>query len=309
MKFDPITKRALIYSSVLHLAGLLFLILAALFSTLWAQEEEPYIFEMVELPDPDRILVPEPSLPEPEPVPEPEPELPEPEPEPEPVPEPEPEPVPEPEPEPEPVPEPVEEPPPPPVEEPPPPPPPPPKPVEKPPPPKPVEKPPPPKPVEKPPPPPEKPKPKIISYDDFVKRVGAPETPKTIPAKPKKAPKIDTSRIERNLRQSIMSVPELSVSTPSSSAQTDEMLAWRRLLAARLDQEWKKTNTSGTVGRSARVQFHVSAGGAISNVRVISSSGFADLDKNAILTVRSLGIFQPPPNRQGVTITVTFKVE
>ncbi|MBC9889911.1 MAG: hypothetical protein F7B06_08715, partial [Opitutae bacterium] len=79
MRVDPITKRALIYSSVLHLAALLFVILAALFSTLWAEEKEPYIFEMVELPDPNQILVPEETLPQPEPeLPEPEPVQPEP---------------------------------------------------------------------------------------------------------------------------------------------------------------------------------------------------------------------------------------
>ncbi|MBC9867851.1 MAG: TonB family protein, partial [Opitutae bacterium] len=157
--------------------------------------------------------------------------------------------------------------------------------------------------------PPQNPTPTIISYDQFVKRDGAPETPKTVPVQPKKAPKIDTSRIEQNLRKSIMSVPELSISTPSSAAQTDELLAWKRLLAARLDQEWKKTKSPGTVGRSVRVKFIITAAGAISNVRVVSSSGFADLDKNAILTVRRLGIFQPPPIRQEVPIGVWFKVE
>ena len=331
MSIDPITKRAMIYSGILHVAALFLLILAALLPTLWAREEEPYTFEMVELPNPNQTPNPPPNTPQPEPVlPQPEPEPPPPEPvqpeppQPEPVEEPpppplpveEPPPPPPPEKKPPPQPEPVKEPPPPPPEKP--------EPVKKPPPPKPAEKPkpepkpppkpepkPPPKPVKKepPPPPPEKLKPKIISFDEFVEKVGAPQAPKPAPVKPRQPRKIDTSTIEQNLRKSVMNVPELSVSSPTASAPTDRMLAWRRLLAARLDQEWKQTNISGTIGRSVRVEFYISASGSISNVRVVTSSGFADLDKNAILAVRRLGIFQPPPDRQGVTFTVRFKVE
>ena len=257
MIVDPITKKAALFSGLLHLGALLFLILAAIFSTLWAREKEPHVFEMVELPNWEPTAVLEDSVPDLSmdlPEFEPAPVLTQPLPQPAAAP------------------------------------------------PKPVDIPPPPKLVEKP-------KPKIISFGEFVEQVGQPETPRTVQIPRKKPTKIDTSEIEKNLRKTVMSVPELLVSNSTAATDSDEMRVWRSLLAARLDQEWKKTNTDGIVGRSVRISFYISTSGSIFNVRVISSSDLNDLDKNGILTVRRLGIFQPPPNREGVTITVTFKVE
>ena len=288
MSLDPTTKKAALFSGLLHLSTLLFMVLAVVFTSLFAKKEEPYVFEMVALPESMDTFQPE-SL---EPVPDLTLDLPEfepieiPQPEPEPVVEtpPPPEPKPQPEVKPEPV---VQKPPPVPVEKP--------KPVE-----------------EKPKPEPVVEKPKIISYEDFVKEHGKPEAPKVMP-KPKPEPvptrKIDTSKIEKSLRQSIMSVPELSLTTQSTTADTDAMKRWRSILAAALDREWKKSKTEGTAGRSVRVSFFVSAGGAISSVKIVQSSGMSDLDVIGINTVRSLGSFQPPPTGRGETVTVLLKVE
>ncbi len=287
MRLDPTTKKAALFSGLLHLSTLLFLVLAVVFTSLFAREEEPYIFEMVALPESVDTFQPE-SL---EPVPDLALDLPEFEPIE--IPQPEPEPVIETPPPPEPKPQPVTKPPP----------------VVQAPPPVPVEK---PKPELKPEPVKEEPKPKIISYDEFVKQHGKPEAPKVAP-RPKPAPtptrKIDTSKIEKSLRQSIMSVPELSLTTQSTTADTDAMKRWRSILAAALDREWKKSKTEGTAGKSVRVSFFVSAGGAISSVKIVESSGLSDLDAIGIGTVRSLGSFQPPPTERGEIVTVLLKVE
>ncbi len=255
MTLDPTTKKAALFSGLLHLSTLLFLILGVLFSNLFARDEEPYIFEMVALPETIEAFEPETF----EPLPEvsldieefAEPEF-----------------------------IPVEEPPLKPFEQPK------------------------PKPVQ------EKPKPKIITYDEFVKQHGKPEPPAEMPKpKPKRARPIDTSKIEKNLRQSIMSVPELSLTTSSVAEDTDAMRVWRSLLAGRLDALWKQSETQGTAGRSVKVSFYISAGGAISSVRVVQSSGIGELDSIGVNTVHRLGNFQPPPSGSGETVMVLFKVE
>ena len=267
MTVDPTMKKAALFSGLLHLFALLFLILGVIFSSLFAKEEEPYIFEMVALPESVQAIEPETF----EPIPELTVDIPEIEPIE--IPEPEPEPI-----------------------------------VETPPPPK-------PKPVVQPPPPKpepvkEEPKPKIISFDEFVKEHGKPEPPKEMPKpRPRQARKIDTSKIEKNLRKTIMSVPELSLSTTSTVEDTDAMRQWRSFLAARLDALWKQSQTEGTAGKSVKVSFYISSGGSISSVKVVQSSGLPDLDSIGIDTVLRLGNFQPPPSGNGETITVLFKVE
>ena len=167
-------------------------------------------------------------------------------------------------------------------------------------------------PVEEPKPEP-KPEPKleIISFDQYKKDHGAPVAPKVIP-KPTPKPqtrKLNTSKIEENLRKSIMGVPELSLTTTSTSVDTDAMKNWRSLLAARLDALWKQIETKGTAGKSVRVSFFISAGGAVSSIKVVRASGLPQLDNLGIQTVRSLGSFQPPPSGRGETVTVLLKVE
>ena len=299
MTLDPTTKKAALFSGLLHLSTLLFLILGVLFSNLFARDEEPYIFEMVALPEsieafepetfeplpevsldieefaePEFIPVEEPPL---KPFEQPKPKLVQEKPKPKIITydefvkqheKPEPEFIPVEEPTLKPVGQPK------------------------------------PKPVQ------EKPKPKIITYDEFVKQHGKPEPPAEMPKpKPKRARPIDTLKIEKNLRQSIMSVPELSLTTSSVAEDTDAMRVWRSLLAGRLDALWKQSETQGTAGRSVKVSFYISAGGAISSVRVVQSSGIGELDSIGVSTVHRLGNFQPPPSGSGETVMVLFKVE
>ncbi|MCB1123717.1 MAG: hypothetical protein KJT03_19340, partial [Verrucomicrobiae bacterium] len=51
MSLDPTTKKAALFSGLLHLFALLFLLLGVIFSTLFARQEEPFIYEMVPLPE------------------------------------------------------------------------------------------------------------------------------------------------------------------------------------------------------------------------------------------------------------------
>lgn len=252
MTFDPTTKKAALFSGLLHLFALLFLVLGVIFTNLFARDEEPFIMEMVALPESMEIVEAETvdpieelslDIPEFEPV-EIEP--------------PEPEPV-----------------------------------------------------IEMPPPVPvEKQKPELITFDQFVEDYGKPE-PSPIPDKPKpkviRPRKIDTSKIEKNLQQ--LSVTELSMTSTTTTVDTDAMKNWRSLLAARLDTLWKQSETKGTAGNSVRISFYISSGGSISSVKIIRSSGISELDDVGKSTVFNLGSFQPPPSGKGETITVLFKVE
>ena len=275
MTVDPTTKKAALFSGILHLTTLLILVLGVVFSSLFAKKEDPYVFEMVDLPESVQTFQPE-SV---ELIPDIEIELPEfppveiPEPEPEPVreepPPPEPQPV---------VQQPVVQPPPVPVEK--------------------------PKPVE------EKPKLEFINKAEFDKKFPRPDPPKVTPKPQVRQPrKIDTSKIEKDLRDSLMSLPNLTLTSQTTSADTDAMKQWRSLLARRLDQLWKQSKTEGTSGKSVRVSFIVSAGGAISSVKIVQSSGLADLDSVGLNTVHKISSFQPPPTGKAETVTVTLKVE
>lgn len=279
--FDPITKKAALFSGLLHLFALLFLVLAVIFSDLFAREEEPHIFEMVALPVSDQ-LIEELSL---EPIQEVTIDIPEPEPiDLPPPPEPQPEPVQETPPPPEPKPQPVVE--------------------RTPPPPVPVEKP-------KPEPKPEPPKPKIITRSQFEQEHGKIEKPKPRAPEPPKPQtrKIDTSKVINQINKIASSFPDIVIDAPTAVADTDAMKQWRGMLATRLAALWKQIETKGTAGRSVRVSFLVSAGGSISSVKVINSSGISQLDNLGIETVRRLGNVMAPPSGKAETVTVRLKVE
>ena len=283
--FDPTTKKAALFSGLLHLFALLFMMLGVIFANLFAKEEEPHIFEMVALPE-SALMAEEMTF---EPLPEVSVDIPEPEPiELPPPPEPEPEPVQETPPPPKPEPQPViqETPPPPPV---------------------PVEKPPEPKPEPKP-----KPKPKIITLDQYEREHGEIKDPPKEAYKPTPKPQrrnIDTSKIEQEIKRITSGVPDLIIDAPPAAVDNDAMRNWRALLAARLDALWKQIDTKGAAGKSVRVSFLISAGGSISSVKVISSSGIPQLDSLGVQTVQRLSSFMPPPSGKAETVTVRLKVE
>ena len=282
--FDPITKKAALFSGLLHMFALLFLVLAVIFADLFAKEEEPHVFEMVALPVSDQMfeeLTYEPiqevtvDIPEPEPI-----ELP-------PPPEPRPEPVqrqpppPKPQPQPQPV-------------------------VER--------KPPPPVPVEKPEPEPEPepPKREIITRSQFEQEHGKIEKPKPRdpePPKPQPRKRIDTSKVINQINQIANSFPDIVIDAPVNTLDSDVMKQWRTMLAARLGTLWKQVDAKGGSGRTVRVSFLVSAGGSISSVKVIKSSGIVQLDNLGIDTVRRLGSVSPPPSGNAETVSVGLKVE
>jgi len=56
MTFDPTTKKAALFSGLLHLFALLFLVLGVIFASLFARDEEPFILEMVALPESMEIV-------------------------------------------------------------------------------------------------------------------------------------------------------------------------------------------------------------------------------------------------------------
>ena len=274
MTIDPTTKKAALFSGIIHLSTLLILVLGVVFSSLLAKKEDPYVFELVDLPESVSTFQPE-SV---EPTPDIQIEFPDfpPVELPEPIPEPVPEEIPPPEPRPE-VQKPVVEPPPVPVEKP--------KVIK-------------PKPVELP---------KPMSKAEYDRTHTRPDPPKVTPRRQTR--KIDTSKFEKDLKQSIMDMENLTLTSQTTTADTDAMKQWRSLLTRRLEALWKKSKTEGTSGKSVRVSFIISAGGGISSVKIVESSGLTELDSVGLNTVRQLSNFQPPPSRRSETVTVLLKVE
>ncbi len=62
---DPTTKKAALYSGIIHLSALFMVVVGLVFSRFFINPPEPYIFEMVALPDASSVFESEPVIDEP----------------------------------------------------------------------------------------------------------------------------------------------------------------------------------------------------------------------------------------------------
>ncbi|MEZ5278602.1 MAG: TonB family protein [Opitutaceae bacterium] len=159
-----------------------------------------------------------------------------------------------------------------------------------------------PKPVEKKPEPP----PKQISYEEFVKKQGAPkeQKPRPVAPKPITVPKIDTSRILDNLRNIMVDTTSLS---RMSQSEMNALDAYFARLREQLKRAWAKPE-----GLSDRlqcdVQFDVSSSGVLSGARVVSASGNPEFDRSVLAAFAAVRKFGPTPDGRSYPARVTFRM-
>jgi len=263
-----VDKEGMLFSSIFHMGVLFVMLLVSFFASAFKKQEQPHVFEMVELPQGEIMDAPIEEAPE---VPTVQVKLPDWEPLPEPK---------------------VEKPKPKPVE------------VK----PKPIEKKPEPKPVEKKPEP--EPERKMISQAEFDKIYGKRPDPKPVKQTPPPTPpKVDTSKIEQQIRKTVMSVPSLSLSQSSPVSETSAERIWKSQLAAALKRLWEQVRSELPGGTSVRISFTVSSGGSLGNIKVLRSSGNRGFDQLGVNTLRRLGAFSPPPDRKPQSLTIEFTLD
>ena len=157
------------------------------------------------------------------------------------------------------------------------------------------------------------PQPERMSLSEFRERHGAPPAPQPRPqpaprTRQVEAPRIDTSRISREL-QSVMSssTDQELVSRLSESDQRELERYFARLRAA-IERSWNRPS-SATTGMTATVRFSLSGQGRISGARVVRSSGSDAFDRSIVEAFERLASFDPPPDSQSYTPSLTFRVD
>ena len=173
-----------------------------------------------------------------------------------------------------------------------------------------------PKPVDRPPEPtrpaprpaPAKPKPKILTQEEFIRQFGAPQPRQQTRPSPQR-PRVTVPKID---------VPKLVLpSNASSSAETPRSLTQQQMsalgtysaqLRSRLDAAWAKPSSLAGVKVAATVVFDVSSAGRISNVRLKPGSGNAAFDQSVRAAFRKVASAGPTPTGQGHSFSMTFRM-
>lgn len=152
------------------------------------------------------------------------------------------------------------------------------------------------------------PKPQRVSYQDFAKK------------NPKKARKsAQTPRTQAPVKVGKISAKTGNIDSiakvgASISGKAGTSAAVRNMLAAyigeikrKAESNWAIPVTAQNSDLSAKVEFKVSKNGEISGLRIIRSSGSAEVDNSILAALRSISL-TPPPDNEPHHITITFSI-
>ena len=137
------------------------------------------------------------------------------------------------------------------------------------------------------------PKPKPVSYKVFRERHKL--SPQKLPSKTK--PRLSKPMV---INPKDFAIPEIKISNPNlNPTPVDQNLMNRYLskVKASLETTWQRMQAQAnlTTGGQAKVEFSISATGAIFSIRIISSSGNRVLDELVLSTCRSAANMGTPP--------------
>ena len=151
-----------------------------------------------------------------------------------------------------------------------------------------------------------KPAQKTVSFEEWKranKKTSQKKPTKRVQQKPVKIGKItsQTSNLD-----SLSQNPRPSAG-PNAGAVVDMLAAYSQEILMLAKRNWKVPTISSD-SLYAKVAFNVSRLGAISNVRIVESSGDDDFDKSVIQVLRAITIPAPPDNKpHAISITFTAK--
>lgn len=173
-----------------------------------------------------------------------------------------------------------------------------------------------PEPVERPPEPappepsaaPAKPKPKMMTQEEFIRQFGSPK-PREQRRQPSPRPSVTAPRIEVPK----LVVPSTSQTSPSSppsltQQQMSALGTYSAQLRSRIDAAWAKPASLAGVEVAATVIFDVSASGRVTNARLRSSSGNSAFDQSVLSAFRKVVSAGPTPTGEDHSFTMTFRM-
>jgi colicin import membrane protein len=141
-----------------------------------------------------------------------------------------------------------------------------------------------------------------MKFEDFAKKHPQ-KTPQAKAPPPIKAKTIDADSIAGRVASSTTNTVKAGAAGTAMTAAEEDL--WGRYQAMLLQRIRAALLAAGIAdNRSARVEFRLSAGGAISNARIIRSSGSGEFDAAVLQAFRSIGALGPPPTGGAQTLAV-----
>lgn len=130
--------------------------------------------------------------------------------------------------------------------------------------------------------------------------------PKTAANTPIKTQKIDVAGIRSGLTAGSSTITVGSGGTALTRAETDLLDAYAQLILQRIRAALEEAGLSDM--REVRVEFRVSAAGAITSVRAVSSSGSSTFDQAVISAFRTVRPIGPPPTNRAEAFVVNVRM-
>ncbi len=149
-----------------------------------------------------------------------------------------------------------------------------------------------------------------VSYKDYLKKhptpkPAAPTTPSAV-----KAPRVDAEGIANGVRGGSTANKNGGgggrAMTREEASAMEEYVAYVRNLLKAAHEQVKPSGLGDTL--SAEVEFTVAANGAISNGRIVRSSGNAEFDASVLAALRQVRSAGPRPDRRSDTWKLTFRM-
>ncbi len=154
------------------------------------------------------------------------------------------------------------------------------------------------------------PKEKLMTMEEFLKnnKIREPRMPVAQRPKPREAPKIDTSRMRKELEGMLRNTDNSTQADTLSAATQAELVRYNAKLRARIDGAWVKPANLAGVRLSAEVVFDVSAAGRISNVRLRNASGNSAFDQSILDAFKKMSSAGPTPSGQSHRLSMRFRM-
>ncbi|MCH8473891.1 MAG: TonB C-terminal domain-containing protein [Opitutales bacterium] len=169
-----------------------------------------------------------------------------------------------------------------------------------------------PDPEPQPEPEPEPERPQRMSIEDFQREHGEPR-----PQRQPRPQRTERREIERQvirapsprIEEHTLERVEESSPRPHTEAQRDELQRYFDRLHAAIYRQWLASSPNFPPGLETRIRFTVSAGGQISNVEIVRSSGNEAFDRSVRQAMLSLPTVGRVPTNETLRPTLPFRME
>jgi TonB family protein len=150
---------------------------------------------------------------------------------------------------------------------------------------------------------------KPITYEDFVRRHGAPKKTVAAPASPKplEVRKIDIDSILDAPKGAAVDTRRTAES-PDRSESRDALMRYLGALKAGINQGWLKPASLSGRPFETVVEFLVPADGHIVEVTIVRSSGSEIFDASVLAAFRNVPSVGPTPDRRAYRPRLTFRM-